>query len=278
MQKSLHTSVCVISITILQFIGYSAHAATITYDGSQIIGLSWQPQGIAWRDPLVTKNFDIDGDNILGTAGYYLAGTGLVNAQQFTPSNFDTSVMTFSPVSWLSVATSAPQVNYQGNFSFREFQDPNNPSTKLNVGYMGRAYSDTLTVGNFYSLYDFTVGSGIPGNFTITIALHPEFNGNAGLEELPSSLQLVQTVGGSGSATSGSYGTFTDFDAAFVTFTVTGANVGDVFQLQGQAADTQLLLINGLMIDAIPEPSTSLLLLGGLSAVVWLRRRSRVTR
>jgi hypothetical protein len=252
-------------------------AASISVDGTQFIGESWRPEGIAWRQASVDKTYDIDGDDILGTAGYYLAKTtfGSGDNEDYSPSHFDTSVMSFSAAPWIAVSAAAVEVNNQTNYNYRQFQNPLAPSGKLSVGYMGRRFGPALEVGTFYSLYNFTVGEGLPGDFTVTIATHPEF----GPTGVPSALRLTQIAGlGSDSQsiaiTSGNY---TFFNAAFTTFRITGAQSGDVFQLLGQATGTENLLINGFMFDAapIPEPASVAALAGllGLGLVTTRRRR-----
>jgi hypothetical protein len=205
----------------------------------------------------VAKTYDIDGDNILGTAGHYLAKTtfGPGGNEDYSASNFDTSVMTFSVAPWLSVSAADAQVNNQLNYGYRQFQDPSAPAGKLNVGYMGRRFSSTLTTGDSYSLYDFTVSAGVPGTFTITVATHPEI----GAINIASAF-ILTLLSGSGSDTQFvaiPADAYTDFNAAFTTFTITGAQPGDVFQLLGQAAGPDNLLINGLMIDSIATPALS---------------------
>lgn len=255
-----------------------AAQAVILGLGSQIIGDSSTPIGIAWREASVTKTNDIDGDNIFGTEGYYLPKTvfGPGDYENYAPSNFNLAHMTSSAVSWLGVTPSEDPVNNQMNYGYRQFQDPNNPASKISVGYMGRRFSGAMTIGDYYPLYDFTVGVGIPGDFAITIPVHPEFSAAH-----PSALRLTQ-IAGSGSMTvtlSVSPPTAYSFvDAEFITFRVNNAVAGDVFRLFGQATDVNNLLINGMMFDVvpIPEPDTALALaLIGLLAMLVLRMRAR---
>jgi len=232
---------------------------TIIPAGTQFLGESYFADGIAWRKPTVAKLNDIDGDNIIGTAGYYLAKTtwGPGDYEDYSASHFDTSVMTFSAVSWLAVTVPDAAVNNQTNYGYRAFQNPNDTAAKISVGYMGRNFSTNTITGNYYSLYDFTVGSGLPGNFTITVATHPEI-----ASRNPSALRLTQIAGSaSGSATiSITSSDYTEFNAAFTTFRIIGAQTGDVFQLLGQAQITSpsgSVLINGLMFDSVaPAPTT----------------------
>jgi hypothetical protein len=274
-----HKSLLPLAATLLAAFVSSTSAATIVADGTQFIGESYNAEGIAWRQASVDKTYDIDGDDVLGTAGYYLAKTNTSGGNEdYSGSNFDTSVMTFSNASWVSVSASDTQVNNQVNYGYRQFQDPLAPAGKLSVGYMGRRFSSTLDVGTFYSLYNFTLGVGLPGDFTVTIATHPEI----GTSGIPSGLRLTQIAGsGSDSQTiSISAGSYSDFNAAFTTFRITGAQSGDVFQLLGQAGGAENLLINGIMLDAvaapIPEPASFAALAGlaTLGLVATRRRRS----
>ena len=141
---------------------------------------------------------------------------------------------------------------------------------------MGRRFSSTLTPGTFYSLYNFTLGAGLPGDFSITIATHPEIEPENAL----SALRLTQ-ITGSGSDSQSiaiSTGNHTFFNAAFTTFRITGAQEGDVFQLLGQAASADNLLINGLMFDAltaIPEPGVIGAFAGAAALGLATTRRRR---
>jgi len=219
--------------------------ATITGLGSQVIGNSGDATGIGWKDPAIPKTHDSDGDNTLGTSGYYLAKT-VVPPNESYSGGFDTSFMTFSPASWLTPSASGAAVNGQANYTYRAFQDPTNPTTKLSVGFMGRLYSGNMTIGNYFPLYNFAVGAGVPTTFAITIATHDEF-----VNFSTSGLRLTQTVGGTASATliPAANGTF---DAAFTTFRISNAKQGDVFQLSGQAVNASSLMINAIMIDGPP--------------------------
>jgi hypothetical protein len=247
--KSLHYTKVLIGFLIA---ASGLEAATITSAGTQFIGFSRNPAnfGFAWRDPGIVKSYDVDGDNILGSEAYFLAKTnyGAKPEEVYAPANFDTSIMTFQEAEWLFVTASSDPVNSQFNYDYIEFQNPVSPEKNMKVGYMGRRFSSKMIPGNFYSLYNFSVESKVPGKFAITVAMQSQIH-----DGLPTALKLTQIVGsGSGSKeieiNSNAYEIYQN--AAFTTFIITGAKAGDVFQLQGRAQSVDSLVINGIMIDA----------------------------
>lgn len=231
------------------------HAATVTTVGTpQLIGDSNNAIGIAWRDASVAKTNDADGDNILGSLGYWLAKTNTV--PNVSSGGFDTAQMTFSAPAWLTVAPADSAVSTSLNYGYRGFQNPVTPTTKTSVGYMGRYWSSTLSPGTTYSLYSFTIGNGAPSEFRLTVATHSEGANTT-------ALQLAQTAGtGTDSVLVSALPATSFTNAVFTTFKITGAQPGDVFQLGGQSSSANVLMINALMVDGgtvtppVPNGST----------------------
>ncbi len=246
-----HATVCFAVFTLLSLLASApAHGASLSVVGSpQVIGTSTDAIGIAWRSAAVTKNNDADGDNILGSLGYWLAKTNTSPNQ--SSGGFNTAQMTFSAPSWLGVAPAIAAVGTSINYGYRGFQNPTAPAGKITVGYMGRHYSGTLAAGTTYSLYRFTVGSGAPSEFRITVATHSEFTA-------PSALQLAQVAGtGSDSVLVSSLPASGSTGAVFTTFKITSAQAGDVFELGGRTSHTDALMVNAFMIDGGPPAVTA---------------------
>jgi len=228
----------------------SLSGAIITGAGTQKIGSA--SAGIQWRDPTVVKTYDPDANNILGSAGYVLFKTNTVTN---TAAANDTKQMTLSLPSWVTFAPSTTTNFGQINYGYDSYQNPTAPASSLTVGMDG--YTWGLSNATTYPLFTITIGAGAPSHFTLTVATNNIYASS------PATLILAQTSGsGSGSASLTSFPSSGYTDANFNSFTVTGAQAGDVYTIEGTTSSdaSKTMYIQGFMFDtsagtSIPMPT-----------------------
>lgn len=201
-----------------------------------------------WRTTTDVKAFDIDGDNVYGTDGYFLRGGD-----------------TTGSVSYIDSTTLYGGL---GGNNFGAMDNPADPTgfDDFQVGFWGKN-----TTGSF-DAFDFTIaGSDLDGQ-TLRLGVHFDgYSSNPGLI-----FTLSQTAGaGSQTVTSPALISAGDgYDFAF--FDISGATAGDKFVLS-ISDDTPTvgnwMTFDGVVFDTVvPEPSAAFLV-GGLGLLVLFRRR-----
>lgn len=241
------TSLCAVLLTVAN----PSLAATIMFTGSQenvdpkTTSLPTTPDSFGWRNANPAKPLDIDGDDVIGTDGYSgRAGVDLSGATYIT--NFNST---------------------GGGNPFGYVDDPTDPTgiDDARSGFMG----STATVGDLFS---FTItGSDLDGQTLGIAIMYDTFGTGTQIYE------LEQRDGGTGGAvlTSASSGALAQNDDGYdwAWFTITGATAGDVFVLKASRGTAGRITYSQVGFDtaAIPEPSAALL--GGLGALLLLRRR-----
>lgn len=199
-----------------------------------------------WRTTTDAKDFDIDGDNVYGTDGYFLRGGNTTGS--------------------IPYITSAAQTAGGGN-NFGAMDDPADPTGNdtFQVGFWGKS-----AVGS-YDAFNFTVAGSTLDGQTLRVGVHFDgYSTNSGLI-----FTWTQTVGGSGTASSLALTSAGNgYDFAF--FDISGATAGDKFVLS-IADDTPLtsswMTFDGVVFDTAPVPEPSTALLGGLGLLMLVRRR-----
>lgn len=195
-----------------------------------------------WRNSTPSKPLDIDGDNILGTDGYYLRS-----------GNTSTSI------SYLTVAGVTNIVGGGNNFGYMD--DPSDPTgiDNFRVGFWGTQNAGAQDLASFVI--------GTSGAVGATIRVGVQF---VTYQTGTQTLTLSQTIGGTATDTSTTL-TFADDGYDFAFFDIKDAAAGDKFTLSGALGTNKYLQYGGLTFDSIPEPSAALL--GGLGMLLLLRRR-----
>ncbi len=267
----------------------ASHAASVTLAGS-ITGLPGanNDQIDGWRSTNFLKNFDPDGDNIYGTAGYVLYGTdAAVNStagsvQTADPLTFNNGVIrTLNSVpGYLTLANSLNGQNQlASSYGYKLFDDPTQPTgPTVSDVESGAALRGGVALGTESPLLNITIGTGFPTAGLRIGLIYDNTDNYAGY------FRLTQTTGG------GATSTFTfgvvpagqELGLAF--FDLSGVVQGDVFTLYGaKDGPTQPtggnsntnVIYGGLSFDVVPEPtSAGLLLLGG--ALIGMKRRQRL--
>jgi hypothetical protein len=238
MKKNIILTLVVVAIASM---GTVANAATITYVGGQSnFEAHTDDPTVGWRNATTAKTLDIDGDNIIGTDGYDIAGGG----PEVLPS-------------YVSSATFSGGHNQLHGF----MDDPLDPDgTDMGAGWTGNSSGNTIV----FQGSDLT---------TKTLRLGVLYDSGWSLAWGTQTFTLTQTVGGSASATTPTLTLAGDgIDVAY--FDVTGVQDGDTLKLTVADVSINWNHMAGVTFDTvIPEPATmSLLALGGLGL---LRRRRR---
>jgi len=253
--------------------------AAITYVGTETTSAGNGFLVPNWSNAGVTKNYDIDGNNKYGSAGYYQIRPALSSPNDGVVVSADNNLgisagtnptLYLAPVFLSSITGGAGTlVNYggypifrgpdgsalyrQGALSVSVSNGPFNTPSGPNNGYFGQAFS-------------FTVGTAT--SFRIGITVDTAANG----------LYAPDYVSIFNSSTGTVFSTLLTRDASpdMAIFDIT-AIAGETFsaavwQLSGTQSVAPFSLIT---FDVIPEPSSGLLSLLGLSVVGILHRRRR---
>lgn len=253
------------TIVVAILMAASVEASGITFHGSDLDGAA-----AAWRTTTTAKPLDVDGDNVYGTAGYatwldaVLNDAATSNPGSVRRSSLPTYVSSFSEVN----GSMACRYN-NPPYVYAEIDDTTNPSEKTT--------SSTLYVvasggGTYTDLLSFTVGSGIENVDSFVFGVMAD---NLDFSECNSShFMLTSSLGNSHEITLDSSSGF-DKTPDFYFFTVEDAVAGETFTLSGKSGTWNNATVAAVTWDtassAVPEPSVMVLLLGGLTLLIFRR-------
>jgi hypothetical protein len=259
-------------------------SAAITYVGTEIgsAGTGFLVQN--WSNAAVAKNYDIDGDNKYGSAGYYQIrpmpwDPGAASIGESVSAGNDLGVsagsnptLHLAPVFLSSITGAAgTYVNYGG---YPIFRGPDGSALyregSLSVSVSNGLHNTPSGSNNAYfgETFSFTVGTAT--NFRIGITADTAGNG----AYAPNYVSIYSNSTGtvfSSLLTRDAIPDMAIFDIA--------ANTGESFTAAvWQLSGTQSVAPFGMItFDAIPEPSSGLLSLLGLSSIgIWHRRRRSI--
>ncbi len=235
-------------------------AATVSYVGSQLSMETYSNDPAGWRstgDP--DKPLDIDSNGVLGTDGYFMAGS----VGESLPGYI--------------TGVTAEEIAYGGNAGYAQIDNPLDASGADVVS--GAWYLNGAAAGTETDFLTITVGADAPPSIRLSM-LWDNTDNSFGLSEIQ--LRVYQTTGGT--ADSG-FQTLTSGDAVtdWYFFDIDNAQSGDVFkvQLKNNNTGNLNLLLGGVAFDGalVPEPETTGLLMGvGVGGLLLFCRRKRSTR
>lgn len=272
-----------ITLPITAAFALTANAAILLPAGS-LEGLSGanNDEIDQWRSTDQAKTFDIDGDNVYGTAGYILFATDVVgNTTGGTaPQNVDPFAFVSGAKKTLSsvpgylsfTVVTATATGVASGYGYRVVDDPTlTPGVSVGDVQSGSILRGTA-IGTEAAFFDITIGDAFPvGGIRLGFIFR-------NTDAYDGAFRIEQTVGGAESLS------FTQSSAAtpelqMAFFDITNAAQGDVFRFYGVknigsgGNQNANVLLGGVSIDAIPEPTAALL--SGIGLLGLLARRSR---
>jgi hypothetical protein len=307
--KAMRSKLCwplaetaVIAMVIICATG--SYAASLTYVGSDFdIGGTFfsggsPPYVVApWRSNSTPKNFDIDGNNVYGSAGYAMFGTefsyptfpgccgssvpfasathpNLVNLPSFVASS--QALVSNKVGGWAYALVDDPTlVNGYRDYNWGLTQSPPRPgpdqSPYVKIGILdgNDIYgNDPKTAVLGAGRWAFTIGANPPSRFRVGVMT----DGLDGNQWAATTVTLAQVQG---TSILSSIGTGTLTRNRFIdihTFDIVGAQAGDQFAFFAKASADGTGAISAITFDVVPEPSSMILV--GLSLVSgcgWLR-------
>ncbi len=232
----------------------SASAAVISYVGVQFdVEDATNTPTAGWRNTTTAKPLDVDGDNVLGSDGYFI-----YHNRQSVPS-YATTI--FNPDS---------NVNRTSRSAL--WDDPSDP-TGADIAGSGQYYDVSIPLGSpSEPLLQVQITDALPVGETLRLGVLFDINSSG-----TATYTLEQIVGGSQSVTTPSFAfDSASLDVAF--FDISGVSVGDTFNIRATnlaGSSTSLQQVVGITYDTgvVPEPSVALL--GGLGTLLLLLRRRR---
>ncbi|MGB0716663.1 MAG: PEP-CTERM sorting domain-containing protein [Phycisphaerae bacterium] len=235
--------------TGLALLAGSANAATVTTLGTQADMTDWRTSSVA-------KTYDPDGDNILGTDGYYLFGAAGENTTGVNNANGDLSGLP----SYLGVSSGLTSAQ----FAYASIDNPvdGSPADIVSGTTSGKNFSETL-------IATITFSSGVPSDLVMTL-MNDNTNGDP-----TAGFDIRASDGTTVLATVSSLARNDTPD--WHSFNLSGITDGDELQVWGLADGvsntTRTTLLGGVTFDVVPEPgSLALLAVGGL--LIARRRRA----
>ncbi|MEP2775545.1 MAG: PEP-CTERM sorting domain-containing protein [Luteolibacter sp.] len=229
-----------------------------------------------FRSTGVAKTYDIGTtpDNAYGTAGYLVFGgaNSDLNGQGFSGASTAQSNPSFA-----TIAAGAQFLSVSRNTGYSNYDNPSLAisTTVADFGASAIAIGNAKTgVGAWNELLTFTINGTAPSNFRLGIMAGNE--GTADGRWDPTGLR-VSFAGGTATAITGLpnfTGAGNTTGMVFFDIAVTGGSTG-TFSIESQRRATNGgSSIAGITFDAVPEPSSSALLLGSLGILMFFRRRA----
>ena len=289
--------------------GTVAHAAGLNYVGTDYDITPYYPGGgpadvnayvvAGWRANDVAKAFDVDNNDVYGSAGYALFGTrfdypnanatgGNAFVNPYDNSVFPNLIDLPSWVSghqilssrkaggWAYALIDDPQLtNGVRDYNWGQSQTPTSvfqpPYVKLGILDGNGVVTGNDGISAPAERWGFQVGAGVPSSFRVGVMT----DGLDSTNWAPSEVILQQVVGGVpvGTAMTGTVGKnrFVDIHC----FDITGAAPGDEFVFLASNPGGGSAGIAGFSFDyVVPEPSCSVLCVLAVIAALRVRRRS----
>ncbi len=223
----------------------------------------------AYRSTNIAKSFDVDGDNVYGTAGVFRFGDGGAQANN-QPFTLNTTVgATFATFSAGAHFTSVAQ-GYGQQLMDDPTLTPGVTVADMGTTGSGVAAGNSGTAGNINEILTFTYNASTPQQFRIGLIGGTQAQTDGRWDPtsyiLSDGTTSASVTGLENNGNGNANMVFFDIDLngeTSGTFSISAAQ-----RLNGQGAS-----LVGVTFDVIPEPSTTALL--GLGSLALLRRRRK---
>ncbi|MGJ8673532.1 PEP-CTERM sorting domain-containing protein [Rubritalea sp.] len=249
----------------------AANAAVISAVGN---GTDYDITGIeaqSYRSTNVAKSFDADGDNAYGTLGYLVFGGDNTqhNSEEFsTGTNWVSSNPSF--VTTIAANDAATVTHRNANYDASAYDDAT-LAIGADVADFGNGaillMNTSTTNGDWYELLTFDVDTTVT---TFRLGIMSGQDNDATGKFDPSGFR-VSFAGGAATEVTGVAATTDTIGMVF--FDVTTDGTAGTFSIEGQRSTSHPSLA-GVTFDAVPEPSSSAMLLCGFGSLLLLRRKS----
>ncbi len=229
----------------------ASHAATILAGGTDFNNPNWN------------------------TAGYGDVGYAFFDGRQSDRIQFSDSALDDGALNGGNIVLTPGAVGNASSPSANSVAIQNGAGGTTTVGAL---FNSGLSAGVFNNVFTLGFNAGSPSSARIGILVGASeiTAGNPG--DYPASIRLTQTSGTGTDVVTTTVTQRNTFQADWYFFDVTGITSGNVFTLaatpiSGTSPD-RFNPINGVAIGAIPEPTTFVVLLGGLGLLILRRRRA----
>lgn len=254
----MRTIVCAAIVAVF-LASVSAQASTITFYGSDIDGAAAD-----WRTTTTAKPVDVDGDDLYGTDGWAtwigVEGATKTPPSAYRESNLPDYVGSFSESSGVDVA----------RWGYAMIDDPTSPPADMASSTLS---AWTGVVGGTHDLLSFTVDSDIENIDYFVMGVMADNLDNPVANS--ATFMLISSLGNSYEITLDATSGFNKTPDMYF-FKVAGAVANEEFTLIGKSGSApQYTTAAAVTWDsvAVPEPSTLMLLLGGLALLIFRRRK-----
>ena len=227
---------------ILVILGMAASAITATVSQAANVNYAGNIQNNGttiqrWRDATSGKPMDIDGDNIWGTAGYVMFGTGYASyAGYYYPwSSYGNNILN-TPGTLVSLPAgmtlangwNTPNVVF-GDSWYPQIQDPANTANLIRLGGASRSVNGTGGTGQSWLI---TMGTNTPGVGNAYAKMRVAFllwnpQGQASQLSGPTSIRLITSASDTGNVTNST----TAWGQGLMFFDITNYSAGDQVQI-----------------------------------------------
>jgi hypothetical protein len=235
-------------IVAVSIFAVTGSAGTISYSNTDF------DLGGGWRTSSVAKPLDINGNNVLGSDGWYVAGGSGSSSYPSYIANVSLNPSIFS-----------------GNASYASIDDPTTTPGLNPTQIVSGTFNPGVGTGNPATLFSFQLTGGIPATIQIGLMVDnldaPVFNSEA--------MELKQTNGTADVNIDTTGSPYNDSIPDWIFFDVTGA-AGDEFSIVAYGSPSGPATLGAISFDSAPapEPASGGLLLAAL-AVVFARRLRR---
>ncbi|MFC5050756.1 PEP-CTERM sorting domain-containing protein [Rubritalea spongiae] len=265
--KKITTTLLASSLVLISSANAAVHISTVGGTGYDITGV----EATAYYTSSVLKTYDVNGDNKYGTDGYYVfGGSGTNNNAEYNTAGAFAS-LTPSFVTSITADSSVTLSRY--NSSQTAMDNPVAAMEGTDFGNAGYLMNNGTAGTTDLPMLSFAVTNSDAMTFRFGVLAGGEQAADGRYD--PTALSLT-FIGDGTTASVSTLPVIAADDLGMVFFDVTlDAGTTGTFTLAANER-SQNATINGITFDvaAVPEPSSAVMLFGGLGGLILRRRRA----